>query len=281
MNGWLDKSFSPREKQWISKLQIFKKNYVKVALALAFFAGAWWYEGSWIVALTLLIAVYGHELGHLWAMRSVGMESHGMWFIPFFGGVAVPQQTDSEANNWERWLVVIMGPLWGFAMALVPFLIYQYALENRLRDQFFEATKADRAQIASFAVGWMKVARDVAILNLVNLLPLPFLDGGRMIGEMILSFRRKTATVLLAIFLGLAGWMLLRFGSVWLVALSCLGVVGLWLRWQQKEPNGEMYKAEMVIAIFFHLGLLLGLLFISGSMSDEIWYWERVVRRSW
>lgn len=278
MNEWLDKSLSPGEKRWVSKLQILKKNYVKVALALAFFGGAWWYEDSWIVAITLLVAIYGHELGHLWAMRSVGMGSLGTWFIPFFGGIAVPAN-DSGANNWKRWLVAVMGPLWGFVMALVPFLIYRHALENHLRDQFFKVAIADSGPVASFAISWTKVTRDIAILNLFNLLPLPLLDGGRMISEMLLSFRRKTGTILFTIFLGFAGWMLVGLGSVWLGVLSSLGVIVLWLRWQKRVPNEEMCGAEVLIAALFHLGLLFGLFIVLSNMHNETRYWEQKLQQ--
>lgn len=284
VNDWLKKPFSQREKLWISRLQILKKSQAKFVLALAFFAGAWWYEGSWLIAFTLVVAVYGHELGHLWAMRSVGMETLGTWFIPFFGGVAVSAD-NSEANNWERWLVAVMGPLWGFIMALIPFIIYQYLLEDKLQIRFFDSQltdtmRADRTQTASFAIGWVKVVRDIALINFVNLLPLPFLDGGRMIEEMILSFSRKTATILLLIFFGLAGLILLKSQSVWLAVLSGLSVIELWSRWRKKELNGEMCGAEVLIAILFYFSLLICLFLIFQEMQDEIRHWKWTLQYS-
>ncbi|MEK7512223.1 MAG: site-2 protease family protein, partial [Patescibacteria group bacterium] len=226
---------------------------------------------SWIIALTLLVAVYVHELGHLWAMRSVGVASRGMWFIPFFGGIAVSAD-DSKLSKWERWLVAFMGPLWGFIMTLVPFLIYMF--DDRFRDQFFHASGVGRVQTASLAINLVKITRDIAIFNAVNLLPLPFLDGGRMIGEMVLSFKRKWAIVLIVAFLGFTGWLLLDIGSFWLVVLSGLGLFGLWVRWQKKEQNKEMSSAEVLIAVILHLGLFLGMMYIFGNMRDEISYWE-------
>lgn len=271
VKAWLDRPFTPKELKLIEKVHILKNNYIKVGLALAFFIGMWWYESSWIIALTLLVAVYVHELGHLWAMRSVGVASRGMWFIPFFGGIAVSAD-DSKLSKWERWLVAFMGPLWGFIMTLVPFLIYMF--DDRFRDQFFHASGVGRVQTASLAINLVKITRDIAIFNAVNLLPLPFLDGGRMIGEMVLSFKRKWAIVLIVAFLGFTGWLLLDIGSFWLVVLSGLGLFGLWVRWQKKEQNKEMSSAEVLIAVILHLGLFLGLMYIFGSMRDEISYWE-------
>ena len=276
VNEFLDSPPTKKENDCIAKLQIFKHNYVKIVLALIFVVGLWWLEKSWIVAFTFLVAVYGHELGHQWAMRSIGVECKGIWVVPFFGGIAV-QSGESKINNWERWLIAMMGPFFGLCMALVPFLVYQYILAIRFKNHFPSASVADKEQIASFAIVWIKVARDIAIFNLVNLLPLPLLDGGRIIGEMILSFSRTAAIIFFVFFLCLAVWLVVKIGSVFIAVLSVLGAIVLYLRWRDNDDRKKMYGVEIFIAFILYLGMFCGLVYIVGTSHQNLRSWETAI----
>ena len=77
---------------------------VTAALTYASFA----YLFDWHFAAILLVLLFIHEAGHALAMHWVGLPVQGIYFIPFFGGVAVSSAPHrSEA---ERGFVALMGP---------------------------------------------------------------------------------------------------------------------------------------------------------------------------
>ncbi|HYD14885.1 MAG TPA: site-2 protease family protein [Hyphomicrobium sp.] len=114
------------------------------------------YLFDWHFAAVLLALLIIHEAGHALAMRWVGLPVQGIYFIPFFGGVAVSAALHrSEA---ERGFVALMGP--GFSL---------------LTTGAFVA--------AAFATGdplFEQLALVSAILNGLNLAPVLPLDGGQV-----------------------------------------------------------------------------------------------------
>jgi Zn-dependent protease len=113
---------------------------------------------NWKAATLLTLAIGFHEYSHLWAAKRLDLPTRGFYLIPFMGGVSlVAGRYKSYA---EQAFVVIMGPVGGGLLAAVCAGIYFY-------------TGAQYTWLASAAL-WM------AILNLFNLLPLSFLDGGQM-----------------------------------------------------------------------------------------------------
>lgn len=122
------------------------------ALTYASFA----YLFDWQFAAVLLALLLLHEAGHALAMRWVGLPVKGIFFIPFFGGVAV--SAAPHRNEAERGFVALMGP--GFS--LIPtglFVGAAYVTGNPLFEQ---------------------LALMSAILNGLNLAPVLPLDGGQV-----------------------------------------------------------------------------------------------------
>ena len=66
------------------------------------------YLFGWQSAAILLLLIFIHEAGHAVAMRMVGQPVLGIYFIPFFGGVAVAGAP--HASQAERGFVALMGP---------------------------------------------------------------------------------------------------------------------------------------------------------------------------
>ncbi len=109
------------------------------------------------IAIMLVIVVLLHEIGHVVAMRSVGIPVRGIYFIPFFGGVAVGDGFGkSEA---VRGFVALMGPA---ASMLTTGLFVWLSLQAE--DPFL----SDLALMS-------------AAVNGLNLLPILPLDGGRVL----------------------------------------------------------------------------------------------------
>ncbi len=115
------------------------------------------YLFDWMFAAVLLGLLLIHEAGHALAMRWVGLPVQGIYFIPFFGGMAVAAAPHkSEA---ERGFVALMGP--GFSLLSTgAFLVAAFVTGEPL------------FQLLAFAS---------ALLNGINLAPVLPLDGGHVL----------------------------------------------------------------------------------------------------
>lgn len=115
------------------------------------------YLFDWMFAAILLVLLLIHEAGHALAMRWVGLPVQGIYFIPFFGGVAV--SAAPHKNEAERGFVALMGP--GFSLLTTGGFV-----------------------IAALATGeplFEHLALVSAILNGLNLAPVLPLDGGHVV----------------------------------------------------------------------------------------------------
>jgi Zn-dependent protease len=160
---------------------------------------------GWSVAAMLIVVILVHEFGHVIAMRWAGIPVKGIYFVPFFGGVAIGGgRAKSEV---ERGLVALMGP--GFSLLTTALLLL---LSRQSNDPVLS-----------------QLALTSALLNGFNLLPIFPLDGGHVAqallsragNEAVRAFQAATmfAGGALAVWIGdylLAGLLLL-------IAPSALG----------------------------------------------------------
>ncbi len=174
----------------------------KVALFGASF-GTYALMFNWKFAVVLIGSLFFHESGHLWAMRRYGLKTKGMYFIPLLGAAAVSE--DRFPSRKAETVIALMGPLWGFGLALATFAGYL----------------ASSAPILAALAGWM------AMINLFNLLPINPLDGGRVMKSIAYSVSSRLGVLFLAA--GLAGGFLLahRFGLGLMTFLLFIGAFEL------------------------------------------------------
>lgn len=127
----------------------------------SFFAlfGSLW-DAAMLIGLILI-----HELGHVIAMRWVGLPVKGIYFVPFFGGVAV--SAERYRDEGERGLVALMGP--GFSLLTTAVFLWIWQQDG--------------------SAVWRDLALMSAFLNGFNLLPVMPLDGGH-IAQSLLSRTR-------------------------------------------------------------------------------------------
>lgn len=144
-----------------------KLKLVKLALVAASFA-AYADLLNWQTAVVLIVGLCVHEMGHVWAMRRVGIKTSGFYLIPFVGGICSPQRPFQ--HRFEEAFVAIMGPVFGLFSLPVCF-IAGYAMTS----SFWQA-----ADLTAF----------IAFINLFNMLPIVPLDGGRVLRAAISSFSR-------------------------------------------------------------------------------------------
>jgi Zn-dependent protease len=113
-------------------------------------------NGGWSFALVFVLMIFVHELGHGFAMKRAGVDAGWPVFIPFFGAMIAmkgrPQHPRIEA------VIAYAGPIAGTGAAL-----FCAALGLWLHSRFF-----------------LSLAYTGFFLNLFNLTPLGFLDGGRV-----------------------------------------------------------------------------------------------------
>src|SRR3989454_5480793 len=111
----------------------------------------WWY------ALGFVLLILVHECGHLVAARRIGLKVGAPVFIPFMGAFIALKE--APRNAWIEAQVGIGGPLLGTAGAAVCDGLYLVSGNALFRALAF--------------IGFF--------LNLFNLAPIGFLDGGRIV----------------------------------------------------------------------------------------------------
>ncbi|MEL6298898.1 MAG: site-2 protease family protein [Pseudomonadota bacterium] len=112
-------------------------------------------------AVVLLLVLLLHELGHVVAMRWVGLPVRGIYFIPFMGAVAVGMQ--GFGTEAKRGFIAVMGPAASVLTTAVFVLLAEGSTTNI----------------------WFSLALISAFLNGFNLLPFLPLDGGQIIGALL------------------------------------------------------------------------------------------------
>jgi Zn-dependent protease len=166
---------------------------------------AWLALGAgWPWAVGAVVGVFVHEYGHVLAMNRLGLGPAKMRIIPFFGGAATP--AIPPETEFKDVLVSLAGPCFGL-LAVLPF----YAA----------------AGITGNAV-WLKAAIPVAVINLLNLIPAPPLDGSRALGPVLARIHPQIERgVLVLVGVGAVWWCLQHrnFLIAVFIALSVYGAL--------------------------------------------------------
>src|SRR6266498_3687694 len=112
---------------------------------------------GWQFALGFVLLLFVHETGHLLVAKKFGLKVGAPVFIPFMGAIIALK--DAPRNAWIEAQVGIGGPMLGTVGAAVCEMIYLGT-----GNQMFQG-----------------LAYTGFFLNLFNLAPLGFLDGGRIV----------------------------------------------------------------------------------------------------
>jgi Zn-dependent protease len=134
----------------------FLPAFLKTGGTMILSVGAYALLWGWKFALGFVVLIFVHELGHLVAARSQGLRVGAPVFIPFMGAFIALK--DAPRNAWIE-AVGIGGPIFGTIGASVCFLIH----------------------VATGDPFWSALAYSGFMLNLFNLAPVGFLDGGRIV----------------------------------------------------------------------------------------------------
>ncbi|MDB6065638.1 MAG: site-2 protease family protein [Pedosphaera sp.] len=122
-------------------------------ISLWFYAAVW----GWWFALGFVLLIFVHECGHLIAARRLGLKVGAPVFLPFMGAVIALKE--APRNAWIEAQVGIGGPLLGTVGAVVCYGLYR----------------------ATGNLMFSALAYAGFFINLFNLIPFGFLDGGRIV----------------------------------------------------------------------------------------------------
>jgi stage IV sporulation protein FB len=170
-----------------------------------------------MVFIILLVLLF-HELGHFVAMKQFGYKNVNMFFVPLFGAFVSGEK--EEASEKQSVVTILAGPVPGIILGLI--LLY-----------------------LEFSLGFNQLDRLPEVflsLNILNLLPLLPLDGGRLIETLF----TKGKVVLENFFLILSA--LLVIGLSWMLnsipALIIAAFILLQLRKNFKNQKMRRWFSE-------------------------------------
>jgi len=194
-----------------------RSNLLLVSLLL--FVASQLMRGSASSVLMLLVVVTFHELGHYVGMRIFDYRDIKMFFIPMFGGAVSGKQ--QQVATWREGIVLLLGPMPGI---LVAFLVAC-------------------SPYATSAWGGPLIL-NLAAINGFNLLPLGFLDGGRL-WQCVLTSRSRALDLgfflVTTLLLAALAW---KIHATILVAVTLgvlvLSLVSIRQRWQIAEVAREL-----------------------------------------
>jgi Zn-dependent protease len=107
-----------------------------------------------VIGFVVIILV--HEIGHAVVIRAKGLRAGVMVFIPFIGGAVTLK--DQPRSAYDDAQIGLAGPIAGTAASLIVLQLYKWT-ENPT---------------------WLAIAAAGFAINLINLLPIGMLDGGRI-----------------------------------------------------------------------------------------------------
>jgi len=133
---------------------------------------------DWALAVGIIVCIYIHEMGHVFALQQLGLPASPPMFIPGLGAFVALRE--SPATPHDDAVVGLAGPVWGLGAGLVAYGAY----------------------LATRNPAFGEIAQFTGFMNLFNLAPVWQLDGSR--GLHALS--RLERWILVAV-MGIAFWL--------------------------------------------------------------------------
>ncbi len=229
-------------------LSLFAK-VSKIALAGVSLA-AYTYLYSWKFALIIMIQLFIHEYGHIWAMKKTGIKVKGLYFLPLLGAAAVADE--DFKSRYDESYIALMGPVFGLVCAFASLLVYFYT---------------DEPMYAA-AASWM------ALVNLFNLLPINPLDGGRVLKSITFSIGNWFG--LITLILGLICSIVLTvYFKIWIFVILLLAAgLELWMEWyfvQKKITNPKPpMNRKQIFTVAGAYCFLVAVLFYFMDLTSNI-----------
>jgi Zn-dependent protease len=212
----------------IGKFKFLLLGLTKASTFVSMFAffGVYWAAFGWALAAGLVVSIYIHEMGHVHALRRLGIAAGAPLFIPGLGALVLLKKRIEDPIEDAR--VGLAGPIWGLGAAIASYGVYRVT-EVPL---------------------WAAIAQFGAYINLFNLIPFWQLDGAR--GFHALSSTGRWIVVAAIGFAWFFSGQMAPTSSLPPVAglLIIVGAVAAWRAWQ---PAAVTKSDEMTLATFLIL----------------------------
>jgi Zn-dependent protease len=243
--GLLLLKFGAKLKALLLLLPKVKLFATSASMLVSIAAYAWIWGWSFAVGFVLLLLL--HELGHVIQLRREGVEASAPMFIPFLGAVIAAKSMGDDAAAEAR--VGLAGPILGTIATVVPLGIW----------------------LATGEAFWQALAYVGFFINLLNLLPVLPLDGGRAMAAL-------SPWVWIAGFAGLIA-LTVFFPNPILLLVLLFGGLETWRRFKARNtPEGRAYHAipartrTLVAVTYLGLAALLAVgvaeTFLERDFSD-------------
>ena len=200
----------------------------KTLLSMFAFFGVYWSMYGWPFALGLVLTIYIHEMGHVYVLRKLGIESGAPLFIPGLGALILMKRHISDPSIDAK--VGLAGPIWGLGAGLAAYVVY----------------------LVTNAEIWGAIAAVTGFINLFNLIPIWQLDGSRGF-HALARWQRWIAIIAVAAAYYLTGQKMLLI----------VGAVALFRAFQRVESN----PAGDRLALSTYVGLIFALAWLSVTHS--------------
>lgn len=130
-----------------------RSTFFSALVSLGFYYLA--FEKSWALAVGVILCIYIHEMGHVFALQQLGLPASPPMFIPGLGAFVALKESPPTPHADAR--VGLAGPMWGLGAGLVAYGVF----------------------LATGNIVWGKIAQFTGFMNLFNLAPVWQLDGSR------------------------------------------------------------------------------------------------------
>lgn len=193
---------------------------------------------GWPFAVGFVVMILIHELGHGFAMRRHGLAAGAPVFIPFFG--ALISMKDQPRTPLVEAEVAIAGPVAGAAAALLASVLY-FTTHSPL---------------------FLALAHSGFFLNLFNLTPFGFLDGGRVVK----LFSRKMWIVGAVVLVAMFAWT----HSPQLLIIGLMSLPSLFGKGGPAPGDDQVTSSERLNMAFHYFGLC-------GFLAAGMYFTQRLV----
>ena len=187
---------------------------------MAVFYVSFGWEFSWRLIPTIVLVLLIHELGHYVAMRYFKYQNAQIFIIPFLGAATTGYK--KTAVLWQELVVYFAGPVPGVILALALLI---------------SGVSRNTSWLSEFTLLCL-------IINLINLLPMPPLDGGRVAERLLFDQHPKAKAFFYAagaVGFAFFAWM---FNDVFLAAFTVVTSLLAYQQWQVSVAIEEFYGAN-------------------------------------